>query len=566
MKLFLSICILFLSKSGTAGTDIVHCRDHNNLLPSITLSEQVEHISWPIKTSDIKDAPCTDKTALNNDEIEKLYSQPTPYDVKKNIFGLDLEDSDSNLELLYKLLAIEEVGSKESIFDQQSNFKISKDCKKVLCAVKEIFGLKSGPKILYTLDQYGINLSNVRVKDAILWKEEQIDGFIDTINDLPDFIVNSHTNHRCIQSSKSHKTALANAKMTIFRNIDKLSSAHKQMVYMHELGHTYADILEIDDHEEWLKIGKWEKDSSAPKLIEAWNSDGNHVSSYATTNPKEDLAESFVTYRYAPHRLKSTAPKKYEFIKKYIFQGLEYTSEDKCKEVNSTSYRYLKKTELKKDLEYYPECKDYVIGLLSQDYHINELKKCLKINYANQTVINNYFDQNFKQIKNPRFSTERMKEFSNTTIGLYGLDDLERKSLALFNSEKSLPDVILNELRQANLKFVNNIISTIKKAPLKFTKDCGDMPAENRAIKSSIDEKFNSVKPNSGTNRSDNNKIDKFLIRLCNRQEKKEQKHFRCDKESLEFFYSLFPPLLLKEKDKNISMSYDVDNCKINYN
>jgi hypothetical protein len=54
------------------------------------------------------------------------------------------------------------------------------------------------------------------------------------------------------------------------------------------------------------------------------------ISMYAMTNSHEDFAETFNAYRFAPERLKATSLSRYDFMKKHVFEEIEY-DQDPCK-------------------------------------------------------------------------------------------------------------------------------------------------------------------------------------------------------------------------------------------
>jgi hypothetical protein len=47
---------------------------------------------------------------------------------------------------------------------------------------------------------------------------------------------------------------------------------------------------------------------------------------YATTDPAEDYCESTMLYVYDPERLKTTSPERYNYIRDYVFGGVEYAN------------------------------------------------------------------------------------------------------------------------------------------------------------------------------------------------------------------------------------------------
>ena len=45
---------------------------------------------------------------------------------------------------------------------------------------------------------------------------------------------------------------------------------------------------------------------------------------YAKKNPKEDLSESVALYVYNPQALQNSSPQRYNFVRDYVFGGVEY--------------------------------------------------------------------------------------------------------------------------------------------------------------------------------------------------------------------------------------------------
>lgn len=66
---------------------------------------------------------------------------------------------------------------------------------------------------------------------------------------------------------------------------------------------------------QWQPQGSWRL-TSAP---------GNQVpTNYAGKNPKEDMAESVRLYVYDPQKLKNSSPQRYNFVRDFMFEGIEY--------------------------------------------------------------------------------------------------------------------------------------------------------------------------------------------------------------------------------------------------
>src|SRR5690606_4066825 len=96
--------------------------------------------------------------------------------------------------------------------------------------------------------------------------------------------------------------------------------------------------FKLDESKEWLDISGWVEFDGKWKFTK----EDNIISEYGKTNPFEDFTESTVAYRYNSENLKKRSPEKYEFIKKYVYQGLEFDTEDKCQLKKSKIADYIK--------------------------------------------------------------------------------------------------------------------------------------------------------------------------------------------------------------------------------
>ena len=208
------------------------------------------------------------------------------------------------------------------------------------CALEHLYG-KYGkyriPRILYGLDKFKVNTSHMPFEVASKWKTSELDGLIGTMQDLPQHFFPLQNDRkktmyhfsRDMKYKINHSTTVANAVMMYFAGYDRFSDMKKKYVVTHELGHNVATKLgDLDDSKEWLNISGWEglKDKWTVKKKDTF------VSEYAKTNPAEDFAESFTAYRFNPHLLKLVSPEKYSFMKKYVYQGIEYLNNKNCKE------------------------------------------------------------------------------------------------------------------------------------------------------------------------------------------------------------------------------------------
>lgn len=334
MKLFY---LLFLIIGAPAIADTQSCPSGVRL-PDIEptffqLSEELSELEWWAATDEqIEASPCADEAVPNLAGMKTFLAKGSGSKVKENVFGLELEDSAENIKLLKRLLTVDN-NPGNAIYGHisQPNYKAPDGCVKVACAAGSIFG-KSSTKILFSLKKYGLNMSHLRFKKSRAWTEEEIDFNLQAVNDLPMTMLPIEENHNFLR----HKTfdsgnRLANASIFLFDLWEEESAARKRYTIVHELGHNVGQALDLTDDPKWLELSGWKGEFLNYDLP----GDKELVSDYSKENPNEDFAETFAAYRYNPEGLKELAPKKYEFMKKYVFLGLEYTSEDSCKESNS---------------------------------------------------------------------------------------------------------------------------------------------------------------------------------------------------------------------------------------
>lgn len=94
---------------------------------------------------------------------------------------------------------------------------------------------------------------------------------------------------------------------------------------LHEYGHT-VDYLGITGEYKWETI--WKNLSDERNRI--FDAEGELISGYAKTNPREDFAEHFAYYVWKGTTFRERMPEnldlqaRYYFLKDYLFQGIEY--------------------------------------------------------------------------------------------------------------------------------------------------------------------------------------------------------------------------------------------------
>ena len=328
---FINICTLALSE------DSINCLP----LPGINNLGLKIFSNFVIQNEHIKDYPNVDvyeascKINLSSTEIEKrieVRAQKDSWRKKdKELHGIKFENEYSSLLALFDKLTTKEGDiTRKYIFESQ--------CKKVLCAVKEIFGENLGPKILYILQEYGLNGSFYSFNNADNWEHNELDILLQGLEDLPRGLLPLNDNKSFVRhkrGSMCKKGVTANSELRFFdcwqysyRGIEKM------FTLTHEIGHYIRSELGLEDSPEWLKLSGWETElyyNQNRELRSRWsnNKDACFLSTYGQKNPNEDFAEMFVAYRYTPELLKRACPEKYRFMKDLIFNKIEFTKDKK---------------------------------------------------------------------------------------------------------------------------------------------------------------------------------------------------------------------------------------------
>jgi hypothetical protein len=88
----------------------------------------------------------------------------------------------------------------------------------------------------------------------------------------------------------------------------------------HEIGHNAAENLEPELVNQWNTL----YECSSERLISSGGEQDEFVTEYATITSAEDFAETYSFYVNDPEFVKAVCPQKYDFMKNYVFDGLEF--------------------------------------------------------------------------------------------------------------------------------------------------------------------------------------------------------------------------------------------------
>lgn len=249
-----------------------------------------------------------------------------------------------NPELLFLLTRL--IGNK----DQKNPFFLNEDfnekfdlngCLTEYCIADRIFGKGMGVYYLYFLDRYNLNLSPYQLeihenKDLeedyhrlTTFSKEELELFSRSLALLPIEFYGSFNNKetkRVNGLNRDNSQVLANSRMHFYSLWEGDSDIEKVATIFHELAHNFAkqSHAKIDKNNLWNAFSKWRQSLDSKGKVKWTSENENFVSRYARTNPAEDFAESFTAYIINPSFLKKVAPKKYNYLREYVFSGNEF--------------------------------------------------------------------------------------------------------------------------------------------------------------------------------------------------------------------------------------------------
>jgi hypothetical protein len=322
----------------------------------IALKDLAEDLQFnPASDLQISNAFCARKEPFGDAEMNDwlLKNQGEP-NVNLKINGISFEnESYENLEAFRNLTTY--LGLQGQVnFEKQKNFNSS--CKKVDCALKEIFSPEISVQLLFMQRRFGMNGSHIvrKPEEAVKWKREELDTVILGLSDMPEGLLPISKNHPLFRSSsKNSGGAIANATVTIFDLWNDQTKPLKRATIVHELGHYISSETRISQSDMFKQLSGWSIKTENVDGVRMSKITCDHpekvVSIYGKENYDEDFAESVFAYRYNPKLLKDTSPEKYDLIKSTVFDGVEYISEASCKNPKRISENF--KAEVEKGLK-----------------------------------------------------------------------------------------------------------------------------------------------------------------------------------------------------------------------
>lgn len=291
-------------------------------------------------------APLPDDLSM----AEWMEERETEKKFSKEINGVSFENESKENLRTFELLttAVDSLGR----LDLARQKKFQSRCNKVDCALKEIFG-ETAVSMKYMQQRYGFNTSHLAYANSSSWKKSELRELIQAVKDFPEGVLPQDESRPFTRFSKGYIPAnydeytLADSTIRFFDRWEKTSPGTRQSTVTHEIAHYIAQKTRADDSAHWLKCSDWttKQVMENGKPAEQWQlgKPETVVSKYGKTDPGEDFAEAVTAYRFSPNELKAMAPDKYEYIKNTIFDGVEYTTEEKCRNPQRNSERLKEK-------------------------------------------------------------------------------------------------------------------------------------------------------------------------------------------------------------------------------
>jgi len=189
---------------------------------------------------------------------------------------------------------------------------------------------------LYLLARFGINTSHLAQHDVRLkaFKPDELGRMAQAYGSLPPHLYPPKPRPFGIRRMSGNGPGVMANPDAIYDNWNGKPAWVQQNIVLHEFAHTLAEGFDLSPT--WINAASWRFDASAGypaddergyRLVRPETA----ISLYGAKNPFEDMAESFLAYRFVPARLLAFAPQKYEFLKRYVFDGMELRGEADCR-------------------------------------------------------------------------------------------------------------------------------------------------------------------------------------------------------------------------------------------
>ena len=349
MKLILLLFLIYTSINFSIAEEEVICEPETEI---DSLAKVVQSV-----TGQTKKCPTVDEkimTQVSNEYAGYFGSLPQESD---DINGITLKGSQKEIEIAKKSLG--KNPPKNWVSSAQG-------CETVICAFEKILKSKEAAMQIFNMEMksgYVLKLDQTINKGAVeqIWSAKEIRELDAAINKLPTELRNlsrlssfdrvadgyrlqGHTSSVAAYAKPSPQV-LSSAELVIYeaglndKAVGKSpyeTVSWPQEVLTHELCHhhdfkgIYNTVFErkmssLDDAKGFKQLSGWDKGVDS-KGGEKWNHSQNalFISSYASSSPAEDFAETCMNYVLHSKELEAKAPAKYAYIKNKVFNGAEF--------------------------------------------------------------------------------------------------------------------------------------------------------------------------------------------------------------------------------------------------
>lgn len=302
---------------------------------TFTLSMQASALDWYATDFDeVNKTICREKlpTQWEMDEFAAEQLKPGIRKYSDDYFNFVAESKES-IEIYRRL--VRPFNLKKIVGHKlfKNKIKAAQKCNSIECALLELFESQEVlTKVIYIVSKYELNTSAYYNVDAAQLTSDQLDIVLRAIRLVPKKLMPLKKNKRLVRHINEtigyrHKSMIyANASIELYAPwVKELDQDGKTYALFHEFAHNLGYKDNLGRNYNWWKLSDWIDHPMG------WRYDRSKmISKYGASNPSEDAAESIVAYRLDPHKLKKIAPLKYNYLKKHIFDGVEFTSSKAC--------------------------------------------------------------------------------------------------------------------------------------------------------------------------------------------------------------------------------------------
>jgi len=349
MKLILILFLIHTCISFSLAEDGIICEPETKIN---SLAKDVHAVANPTK----KCLTVDEKIMIQVSNEYKGYFGSLAQD-SGDIKGVKLKGSKKEIEIAKKSLGK----------NPPANWVSSaQGCETILCAFEKLLKSKEAAMQIFNIERksgYVLKLDQTINKGAVeqIWSAKEIRELDAATNKLPTELRNLSRlssldrvadGYRLGDDSSSiaafavaSPQILTEAELVIYDAGLKDKAVGKspydtvswpQEVLTHELCHHHdykgfynsfidSEMTSVDDEKGFKQLSGWEKGVDS-KGADKWNHSKNapFISSYASSAPTEDFAETCMNYVLHSKELEKKAPAKYAYMKKNIFNGAEF--------------------------------------------------------------------------------------------------------------------------------------------------------------------------------------------------------------------------------------------------